>query len=164
MSKCKNISQNTRNCHLFHTFLETFIYCKKTVIDIQDIIFVHHICTLFATFCHHSFHHHTNHIFQINCYLYLLFAIWGHFQQSERYHLTLNCSFKIKGCQPLLIGSIIVPCAIGHFVHLLFSVCNLYIVLSILLQNAPVHGYLICPCVLCLEHCMYDVVRHTITL
>ena len=75
-----------------------------------------------------------------------------------QYHLTLRGSYKIKGCQLLPITSIIFLCAIGHFVHLLLSLCNSYSVINsvtnleqlkitfiFLVNNTSVHGYLLYP-------------------
>ena len=84
-------------------------------------------------------------------------------------------SYRKKGCQPPLIASIPFRCAVGHFVHLLFSIRNLYSILNIVknleelkitylsfVNNVSLHGYLICLFVLYLGHSMHHVVRHNI--
>ena len=83
---------------------------------------------------------------------YLAFLVF----LAKKRDLMLHGSYKEMDCQPLAIAFITFLCSIGHFVHQLFSACQLYSVLNIvknveqikmtvifLVNNASVHGYLI---------------------
>ena len=154
---------------------ETFVFSKNIAIDIKDLLFIIQVSKLFTPFCHHSFHHHTNHFYKkcnFNMHTMLLLgglAKWGSLlclpHLPHRPHLPYFHSNNI-----ITTVQVFFLCTMGLFVHLLFSVSHSYSdknsvktleqikTLIILVNHACVHGYMICPLLLYLGHWNQDVV------